>query len=319
MLKCVLRLAVSVGLLTFLLLKIDINELGDVLKRTDFLWCLAALAAALTARSVLALRWVVLLRARGTRLPWWRALQINLIGNFFNSFFPSTIGGDIVRAHRLSALKGRTADSVASVVIERALGLLALAIIATFGCVFFYSLIHGTGAITAIVVVWSVVGAAALVFYTSNAWQRLIRRFVKPKENGRLKALTTKLNALHDSASGFRSSPGTLVLGLILSIVAKMVTATAVAAALAQAVGADVDVGYFIVFGSIRQCIMMMPISIQGIGLREASAVFFYTKAGMTEPQALAFGLLGYVLVLTVSAIGGIVNAASRTPSTRDV
>ena len=319
MLKCVLRLAVSVGLLTFLLLKIDINELGDVLKRTDFLWCLAALAAALTARSVLALRWVVLLRARGTRLPWWRALQINLIGNFFNNFLPSTIGGDIVRAHRLSALKGKMADSVASVVIERALGLLALAIIATFGCVFFYSLARGTGAITALVVVWCVVGAAALVFYTSNTWQRLIRRFIKPKENGRLKVVTTKLNSLHDSAAGFRSSPRALVLALAFSILAKIVTATMVAAALAQAVGADVKTGYFIVFGPIRQCIMMIPISIQGIGVREASAVFFYTKAGMTEPQAMAFGLLGYALILTVSAIGGVVYAVSRSPSKPEV
>ena len=272
------------------------------------------------ARGILALRWVVLLRARGTRLPWWRAFQINLIGSFFSTFLPSTIGGDVVRAYRLSALKGKTADSVVSIILERTLGLLSLAIIATAGCVLGYDLIRGTGAVTAVAVIWLLIGGAAFIFYTAGTWQRLIRRFVKPKEDGRLKALTTKLNALHDSAAGFRSSPRSLVLGLVLSLVAKAIAASAVGLALAHAIGVQVNVGYFIVFGPIRQCILMVPISIQGIGLREASSVFFYHRTAgiMTEAQAIAYGLLGYGLMLSLSAIGGVVYAISGTPKRAD-
>ncbi len=308
-----LRITASSALLTYLFCTVDLHKLGSALKQVDLLWFLAVLATALLVRGILALRWVVLLHARGTRLPWWRAFQINLIGSFFNTFLPSTIGGDIVRAHRLSALKGKTADSVISVIMGRTLGLLALAIVAAAGCVIYYDLIRDTGAITAVAIIWFLLGGAAFIFYTADTWQALLRRFVKPKQDGRLKALTTKLNALHNSAAGFRSSPGTLILGLVLSLSAKTIAASATGLALAKAIGINIPVGYLIVFSPIRQCLMMLPISIQGIGLRETSAVFFYhTRANiMTEAQAIALGLLGYGLLLSMSVIGGVVYACS--------
>jgi len=110
--KYILRPVVSIGLLTFLLLNVDLQELGSTLGRINVLWFLAALAALLAARSILALRWVLLLRARGTRLSLWRAIQINLIGSFFNTSLPSTIGGDVVRAHRLAVPKRINCGSV---------------------------------------------------------------------------------------------------------------------------------------------------------------------------------------------------------------
>ena len=125
--------------------------------------------------------------------------------------------------------------------------------------------------------------------------------------------LAAKVNALHDSAVRFRSSPRALAAGLGITLLHKAVAVCRMYLA-ARALGIDIHIGYFFVFGPIRECILMVPISINGIGLREASAVFLYTKAGMAEPQALAFSLLVYAVRLTMSAIGGVVYAVSRSP-----
>ena len=308
--KHIFRLVVSGGLLIYLFLAVDIRQVGSILKQVNLLWFAVAFAIMLLARVIAAARWVVLLRARGTHLSLMRAIQLGFIGNFFNSFLPSTVGGDAVRAYHLAALKGKGADSVVSVILERALGLVSLVIIATLGCAFGYDLIRGTGAVTAIAILWAILGAAALLFFTSDTWLRLLKRIVKPKRGTRLKALAGKVNALHDSTVGFRSSPRAMAAGLGLSLLFHGV-AILCAWPLARSLGIDIHIGYFFVFGPIRQCIMMVPISVNGIGLREASAVFFYTKAGMTEPQALAYALLGYALMLSLSVIGGVVYACS--------
>jgi len=305
-----LKWAVSIGLLTYLFLTIDIAALVPLFKGLHLGWLVLVLVLTLPNLLLLALRWSVLLRSQGVRLSVRRALQLQLIGAFFNCFSPSTVGGDAVRAYHLAALKGKGADSVVSVILERALGLVSLAIIATLGCIFGYDLVRDTGAVTAVAILCAILGAAALLFLTSDTWLRLLKRVVKPKRGTRLKALAGKVNALHDSVAGFRSSPLALAAGLGLTLVNKL-AAICLVYLLARALGIRIHVGYFFIFGPIRECIMMIPISINGIGIREATAVFFYTQAGMTEPQALAFGLLVYAVRLAVSATGGVTYACS--------
>jgi glycosyltransferase 2 family protein len=315
LLRTSLRVLISASLLVYLLSRIDLSQIGGVLAGVRVVWLVGALGVFIGVQILLAFRWAVLLRSRGVRLPLLRAIQLNLIGAFFNSFLPSTVGGDAVRGIHLARLGNKGADSAASIMIERVLGLAALAILGTVGCVLYYDLIRGTGAITAMVVIWVLIGGVVLVFYTSSVWQRLLRRFVRPRRGGRLKSFTSKLNALHDSAVGFRSSPGTLLAGLGLSLVAKFISAALLAFLIASAIDVNIRIGYFIVFGPIKQCILMVPISVQGIGVREAASVFFYTQAGMTEAQALSFGLLGYALMLFFSGIGGLVYALSAMPT----
>ena len=265
-----LKWAVSIGLLTYLFLTIDVSALLPLFKGLDLGWVALALVLLMPNLLLLAVRWSVLLRSQGIRLSVMRALQLQLIGTFFNCFSPSTVGGDAVRAYHLAALKGKGADSVVSVILERALGLVSLAIIATLASVFGYDLVRDTGAVTAVAILWAILGAAALLFFTSDTWLRLLKRVVKPKRGTRLKALAAKVNALHDSVAGFRSSPRALAAGLGITLVSKIV-AICLVYLLARALGIRIHIGYFFIFGPIRECIMMIPISINGIGLREAT------------------------------------------------
>jgi uncharacterized membrane protein YbhN (UPF0104 family) len=94
-------------------------------------WQLALLVLMVaTVMPLQALRWWLLLRARGIAPSALDTLRLHLIGCFWNLLFPGLTGGDAVKAWRVAQESGRTADAILSVVVDRILGLLALFLLA---------------------------------------------------------------------------------------------------------------------------------------------------------------------------------------------
>ncbi|MFO7900137.1 MAG: lysylphosphatidylglycerol synthase transmembrane domain-containing protein [Planctomycetota bacterium] len=302
------KIVVSAGLLTYLFLTIDVSELGPLFARIHLGWFAAALAVFLAARLVVALRWAVMLSARGVRLSLLRALQLSFIGAFFNTFLPSSMGGDAIRALHVARAEAGLADSFVSVVLERVVGLVALVLLTSVGCLLVLDEIRGTGALLAVAVLWAGLALAGLVFYTWGTWSGWIRRLGEGRP--RLAAALGKLGSLHESVLGFRRAHRVLAAGLGLSLVYRGISVLG-SLALAWSLGIHIRAVYFVVFHPIRQCIMMVPVTIFGAGLREASAVFFYTQVGMSRAEALGFGLAGGAAMLLINAVGGLVYAFS--------
>jgi len=78
------------------------------------------------------LRWQILLGAQGIRIPYLRTLQINMIGNFFNTALPGAVSGDFVKAFYIgNDIPGRRGNAFGSILFDRILGLCALVLVAT--------------------------------------------------------------------------------------------------------------------------------------------------------------------------------------------
>ncbi len=306
-----LKIAVSSGLLLYLFLTIDVSELGRRLVEVRLVWFGSALALMLVARLIVAVRWQVLLAARGVRMTVLRSLQLGFIGSFFNTFLPTSVGGDAVRALHVARSEAGLADSFVSVVLERAVGMVALVLLTTVGCIVAYDRVRGTGALTGVVILWILIVGSALVFYTWGVWSNWLNGFGAGRP--RLAALLGRFDSLHESILGFRRGNRELAIGFVLSVLFHALTII-IALILAKSLGIDIPFIYFVVFQPLRQALMMIPITIFGTGVREASSVLFYTQVGMTHPEALAFGLVSGIAMLIMNAVGGIVYALSPGP-----
>jgi uncharacterized membrane protein YbhN (UPF0104 family) len=111
--------------------------LGDLVRaRVDPL-ALAGAGLLLTGAIVVqVLRWHVLVRALGVPLPFRDALRVGLVAVFYNTFLPGAVGGDLVRAYVVARdCPGRRAAAVASVGIDRVIGL--------FGLILYTALVGG--------------------------------------------------------------------------------------------------------------------------------------------------------------------------------
>ncbi|MCB0296666.1 MAG: flippase-like domain-containing protein, partial [Calditrichaeota bacterium] len=120
-----LRAVISFGLLAYLITMADLDKIAGVLAQADFSYIGLALVIFLGGVFVLTLRWQVLLKCVGIEPGYRRLLMYYFIGYFLNNFLPTSIGGDVSRAFNVARHSERRSPGIASILLERVLGLLA--------------------------------------------------------------------------------------------------------------------------------------------------------------------------------------------------
>src|SRR3982751_1988714 len=124
------RIVVAVGLTAFLLYK---SHPGDVMRAAagaDLRWIGLAVGLVLLDRTLMAFRWIDLLGAltRGSRPRFSIVLRIFFVSSFVSNFVPS-VAADMYRAYALSRHDVHLAESTASVLMDRMLGVLSMVIV----------------------------------------------------------------------------------------------------------------------------------------------------------------------------------------------
>jgi uncharacterized protein (TIRG00374 family) len=140
--KFLLRFAVSAGLLAYFLLSLAKKHGGigkaarlifDNLRTVNFLFILIATSLILIGILLASIRWKMLLLVYSRKIALKELFSYYLMAAFFNNFFPSTIGGDALRAYKAKKIMGETTSSVTVIIIERLTGMFALVMISLTG------------------------------------------------------------------------------------------------------------------------------------------------------------------------------------------
>ncbi|NLW92352.1 MAG: flippase-like domain-containing protein [Syntrophomonadaceae bacterium] len=128
-----LRSSVSIALLLWLALTIDWFQLVSSLRMVTGIWIIAAIICIVLSIAISTWKWQEVLKAQGMELPWQELWNAYWEGQFFNNFLPSSIGGDAMRIVRVGKLSGDTAGATASVIIERILATIGLSVTGIMG------------------------------------------------------------------------------------------------------------------------------------------------------------------------------------------
>ena len=297
-----LRIAVSVAMLAVLITKVpdfDTDELVPSWGLENTLWLVAAAVLTLVGFVLSTLRWQTVLHAlglKGTRTH--RLLSHYLAGQFVSNVLPTTIGGDVLRVSRLSKENGETADTFASVVIERLTGWLVLPLITLVGLVVNPGLRHlGNATTVAVAIALSTLFALALVLLAADH-QRLLGRFAANDGWRRF------AGAVHLGVNRLRRHPAAAFNVIAVGFLYQLVLVLAATAA-ANALGIT-DAGLTVLLAFLPAVLIaqVLPLGISGLGIREGAFVLFLTPLGVPTEQAIALGLLLYLLNLGVSLIG---------------
>lgn len=279
-------------------------------------WTLAAPAVllALLAYPLQAWRWQILLRALGidARTGWVHA--VFWIGNFFNAFLPGGIAGDAVRlAHVWKENPGSRARGAASLLLDRLIGLAALAALAS-ASVGIYTLTKGSindsGFRTLL--------PASLGFFIALfavVWSLLRTRFWEPVSTRLLSA--DRARALHDAAVALGEKHSALAFAVLLSLVVWLLDFLSLYL-LAKSVGLETSGLTMAVAASAAYLAAILPISIGGHGVREGALVATLLLLGVGHGQGAQTSVLAILflaLTLFSSLLGGIVFLAKRPVS----
>ena len=109
------RLIITAAILAYLLRSIDLGAAVHAMLRMNPWWFAFTLLLVAADRVLMAVRWLLLLRAADVDIPAASALRIFLRSSFVGSFLPAGVGADAARAYEIASRTSRGSQAVASV------------------------------------------------------------------------------------------------------------------------------------------------------------------------------------------------------------
>jgi glycosyltransferase 2 family protein len=303
------KVVVSVGLLTLLFSRVDTQRLFAAARQASAPWLMGALALYTLMVLASAWRWRVLLVAQNIRLPFRTLTSSFLVATFFNNFLPSNIGGDVIRVADTAPAAGSKTLATTVVLLDRGLGLLGLVLIAAIGATAGSRLANGGP--VAPVLLWGGFLAAAVVALPALLMPHAFARLLHPLRALHPTWVDERLARLTSALARFGRAPGALAACFAGAVV---VQAVLVGFYLAIAYSLRIPIGFteLAVIVPISFIVQMVPMSMNGFGVREATFGFYFSRLGLPLESALLVSFMGAALIMLFS-LSGAAAYLSRT------
>jgi uncharacterized protein (TIRG00374 family) len=300
-----LRLVVAVGLTALVLYKSHPADVLHVGANADLRWIGLAVALVLVDRTLMAYRWLVLLcvLTPGTRPSFTSILRVFFVSTFVGTFLPS-VGGDLYRAYSLARLQVSGLESAASVLMDRMLGVLSILLMGVAALFVARDLPVGRGIFITLGVAAGACAVAALLVFSDRV-DAIAQSLVTRLPWSRAQRLAA---GLLDAMRRYSRFHGEL-LNVVLFSVAVQVIRVLQAYCLGRALGIDSPLAVYFVLIPIVLLIMLVPVTINGLGTSQAAFRWLFVEAGVAPSRAVALSILFVALGIVGNLPGGLLYA----------
>lgn len=303
--KIVARFLIGLAVIAILLWRIGPEGRTDLvqqLRAARVAWVVLAAAVLTGALVVSSLRWKAYLDALELAMPLPAVIRLYFVGQFFNSFLPSGVGGDAYKAVRIGRRPRKIPEAIASTFLDRFAGFVALAAIGVLGALSTVILGSRGRDVTEVGLLLStgMLAAASVLLVIGD---RVARLFPEHGIGGKVRAAVGAIHAAgrHRDAAARGYLWGLVFQLMVLGCHALLLRALGLTGV---GIGALTSV---VVIGSLAT---LLP-SPGGIGFRDAAYVWALTRFGIAHGAALGFALLFDAVLLATSAIGFVVYVAA--------
>ncbi len=301
-LVAVLKTVVTALLFYLLFRKVDLPEFAATLKHARYDILVFSFCLLWIGHYMCIFRWRMLMRPLMPLPSLAKLLGIYCIGLFFNLTFPTVVGGDVVKMYYAGKPSRQFAQSFAATFLDRDTGMLAMMLIAVTA-----TIIHPVrlGGIPVPLIIWS----AFLAFIVANVIifaPRIHRIFVDFLHRLKFNGLAGKADTISGVFQTIARHHGVLALSLVISLVNQLFV-IAVTWITATGLRIRVPFAYFLVFVPVITLISMIPVSLNGMGLREYANVALFSAVGVDRESSIALGLVSSAIIVLSAIPGGVV------------
>lgn len=296
------KLALSAGLLMLVLARVDVTSVLDILSRASLGLVIAWYMLVPLTMALAAWRWQIL--APGLRFG--TALKYTWIGVFFGHVLPGSIAGDIAKGVSL-ALKDAGARSglAASIIADKVVGFAALILYFDAACAVVYAL-HGESSgpvrhLAAVALVLSLAGAAGAVL---AAWVVFHSEIFSIR--GRAGLTGRLIEGIGAAAAFYGNKPGALMRAFAISALIHLVNIFATYLSF-RALHVEAGLLFAAIVYPVLSVMLLIPISISGIGVRDATLAVLFALFGLSAASGVALSWLALLAVIPNVVIGGSV------------
>jgi glycosyltransferase 2 family protein len=303
LLMSVAKAAVSVALLWILFTRVDLGRLWQAARQASPASLFVASGLYLGIIIASTWRWGKLLKAQHLDFRFRWLTSSYLVASFFNNFLPSNIGGDVVRIADTAPVAGSRTLATTVVLVDRGIGLLALVLVAAIG-----STLHprfADGHTLGAGILWMVFAGAVTFAIAAVRYPHAFARLAYPLRRLHAEWVDERLARLTATLSRFRETPGALA---ACFAGAALVQGAIVAFYVAIAHSMRIPIGFteLAVIVPVTLIVQMLPVSMNGFGVREATFGFYFARLGLPLESALLVSFMGAAIILLFSLSGGV-------------
>jgi glycosyltransferase 2 family protein len=288
------KVAITAALLYLAVGRVNFGVLENRLSQLDPVWIAAALAAVAVQTLFLAMRWQAIAIACGAALPLRLSYGFTMISIFFGQVLPTTVGGDAVRVWLLARRDSSWSAATYSVLIDRFIGVLGLAVMVIVCLPWSLALIENPIGRSALLLIGfgSIVAALAFLLL-GNIQSAFLQRFWAVRHLTKLAVTVRKLLA---STTGLWT--------MVLSLLSHVLTST-IAWCAAHAAATPFEFAHSLLLIPPIMLISTVPISIAGWGVRETALIVAFGYAGLQAGDALVVSILFGAAMFAFGLAGG--------------
>ncbi len=296
-LELAVRIIVGLVILYFVLRKIDFRATWDILKSVNLFRFSIAIVAYFFFVLFSTIRWQILIAALGIKVSLTALLQSFLASIFMGNVLPSGAGLDVMRAFFLSRSTSRVSEAIASVAIDRITSFIGLLLIVMMGI--------PLGIKAPASYKYIAVGIAIAIAGTTYLLMVPPIHNLMEKISGKI-PYGSKIMSLYQAFYEYRNHPSAILKAVLMTFLSQ--GALVIDAVIcAWAIGYKIPITQALVYVPTINFIMIMPISIGGIGVREGSFMLFLSKIAHLMPDEAGFtvGVLYGLTAYIISLAGG--------------
>ncbi|MDD4957096.1 MAG: lysylphosphatidylglycerol synthase transmembrane domain-containing protein [Candidatus Omnitrophica bacterium] len=302
-----LKTILALSILLYLFSKVDLKTFSSIARTIKPGYISLALIISFCSMFLSSYKWHLLLRSRNVRINYINSTKAYFVGNFFNSFLPGTVGGDVVKIYRLRDTTDKFEDIFSTTLMDRFIGFVASLVMIIFAAVLNLGIFESNNNLLFVILILSTVTLLFLLLLFNKPLFKKLDFIYKPAfKLLKFMNLEEKCARLYNSTHNFRHQIPVLAANFGLSLAVKVLYVV-----LSYFVGLSVNLGvdlyYFFVFVPLVGCLSLIPVSFNGLGVREGISYLFYTRAGAEIENILIYSLLTYLVALVISILGGVV------------
>lgn len=302
-----LRLAVGLGLTALALWLADPIAVWNAGAMARPAWIGAAVALVALDRALMAYRWIVLIRTVAGPVPLSVIIRVFFVSSFVGTFLPS-VGADAVRAIGLARHTVSAADAAASVVMDRLLGVWSLLLVACVTLWGAQAARRDAGVLVTLALTAAACAIAALILFSDSAAAALTRA-IGTLPGARLRHATGRLL---EAVRRYRHAWQSLA-NVTLGSVGVQILRIVQAYSLGMALGIGAPLSTYFALIPIILIVMLLPVTVYGLGTGQLAFVWLFGTAGVSDPQAFALSVLFVALGAVGNLPGGLLYAFGRS------
>lgn len=297
----ILRLLLGAIGILILLQVVDIQDVSKAITSANPAFLLMAWVLNLASMGFKTARWQILLQENHLEMSFRRLFGTYLIGTFYSQFLPgSSAGGDAMRMAESSVDTGRAVDAVASVIIERGIGLTT--IVTTSSLILLLDRPVGIPAPVHILIhSLSILGIGGLILLRFG-W--FLGAIIQILSRIGLRQIGAKVKHLSQALQGDLGEGRILLSMIVLSLLANL-CGTAASYLVLTSISEPVPFLGFFSLITLIVTLEIIPLTPGSLGIREGAYVFFLGFLGISQAHALTSSILIRLLGWLMAMLGG--------------